>query len=165
MICLLMAAPATMKAQTVKLGHINTQELLEQMPEVTKLRKHLDSMQTSYQQMLKELDDKLQRLIAEASGPDARNWSDLKKNDKRKEIEQLNERLQGVQQDAQHEIQQETERRFTPINDKVKKAIADVAKEGKFTYIFDSTPNGSSLLYSEGGENIGPLVKKKLGLK
>ncbi|MDZ4839153.1 MAG: OmpH family outer membrane protein [Bacteroidota bacterium] len=161
-ICLILSLPSAVQAQT-KFGHVNTQTLLEAMPAVTKLRQHLDSMQTQYATMIKDLDAKLQKLVAEASTPEARNWSDLKKNDKRKEIEQLNDRVQGLQQDAQNEIQAETELKFKPINDLVKKAIADVAKEGKFTYIFDaSSPN---MLYFDGGEDILPLVKKKLNLK
>ena len=45
---------------------------------------------------------------------------------------------------------------------KARAAIEDVAKEGKFTYIFDSSMG--SILYADESENVMTLVKKKLGL-
>lgn len=49
-----------------------------------------------------------------------------------------------------------------PLIDKAKKAIEEVAKENGFTYIIDTS--SGALLYS-GGEDILPLVKKKLNLQ
>jgi len=50
---------------------------------------------------------------------------------------------------------------LAPVYDKVKKAIADVAKENGFTFIF----NKEQLLVSPPGDDILPLVKKKLNIK
>ena len=49
-----------------------------------------------------------------------------------------------------------------PILSKARKAIEEVAKEGKYTYIFDKT--GGTILYANESEDVLPLVKKKLGL-
>jgi hypothetical protein len=38
-----------------------------------------------------------------------------------------------------------------------------VAAEGKFTYIFDTSTG--TVLYSDGGTDIMPLVKAKLGIQ
>ena len=50
---------------------------------------------------------------------------------------------------------------MTPFQDKILQAIQDVAKENGYAYIFDS----KNLLYSEGGDDVSALVKKKLGIK
>ena len=50
-----------------------------------------------------------------------------------------------------------------PIIDRARKAINEVAKEGGYTYIFNASEG--LLLYNEGGENIMPMVKKKLGIE
>ena len=57
-------------------------------------------------------------------------------------------------QDKQLELMQ-------PFQDKILKAIEDVAKENGYAYIFDT----QVLLYSEGGDDVSALVKKKLGIK
>ena len=48
-----------------------------------------------------------------------------------------------------------------PFQDKIQNAINAVAKEHQYTYIFDT----QILLYYDGGDDVTPLVKKKLGLK
>ena len=59
-------------------------------------------------------------------------------------------------------LEQEREKALlTPIIDRAKEAIRDVAKENGYTYIFDSAVGVT--LY-EGGDDVLPLVKKKLGL-
>ena len=49
-----------------------------------------------------------------------------------------------------------------PILTKARNAIEDVAKEERFTYIFDSSMG--SILYVDESENVLSLVRKKLGL-
>ena len=46
---------------------------------------------------------------------------------------------------------------------KQQQAIADVAKENGYSYIFDVS--AGALLYQPDSDDILPLVKKKLGLK
>jgi len=50
-----------------------------------------------------------------------------------------------------------------PIIDKAKKAIDDVAKDGNYTLILDSSVG--VVLYSIDGDDILPAVKKKLGIQ
>ena len=53
------------------------------------------------------------------------------------------------------------QQRIMEFQDKILKAIEDVAKENGYAYIFDT----QVLLYSEGGDDVSALVKKKLGIK
>ncbi|MBO4739992.1 MAG: OmpH family outer membrane protein, partial [Bacteroidales bacterium] len=50
-----------------------------------------------------------------------------------------------------------------PIKDRVEKAIAEVAKENGYSYVFDS--GLGVLLYQDESDNIFELVKKKIGIK
>ena len=89
-------------------------------------------------------------------------YTDLVKQDKIAEIQGLEQRIQAFQQNAQNALQQKEQELLEPILSKARAAIEDVAKEGNFTYIFDSSMG--SILYADESENVMALVKKKLGL-
>lgn len=152
---------ATMAQKTIKLGHINSTELMQIMPgrdsaqailqaEVTELENTLKAMQAEVEQRYNEYMQK------------EGQWSDLIKQTKQKEIQDMTTRVEEFKQNAQQSLQTREQELLQPIIDRAKKAIEDVSQENNFTYIFDA---GIGVLLYEGGENIMPLVKKKLGLK
>ena len=59
-------------------------------------------------------------------------------------------------------MQKKEQELLEPILAKARTAIENVAKEGEFTYIFDSSMG--SILYANESENVMSLVKNKLGL-
>jgi outer membrane protein len=89
--------------------------------------------------------------------------SDLIKQTKTKELQDMQARIEDFRENAQKDYQDREKKLLTPIIDKAKKAIEDVAAENKYSYIFDS--GVGSLLYQDASDDILPLVKKKLGLK
>jgi outer membrane protein len=76
----------------------------------------------------------------------------------------LQARIQDYQVKAEEDIQKKYNELTEPIIKKVQDAINAVAAEGKYTYVFDSTP-GKAVLFSDGGEDILPMVKKNLGIQ
>jgi len=88
--------------------------------------------------------------------------TDIIKNNKIKEITDLEKRITEFQQTAEADLQKKEQSLLQPIIDKAKNAINEVAKEGSFTYILDSSVG--VVLYSVESDDILPLVKKKLGL-
>lgn len=149
-------------AQSKKFGHINSNDLLILMPE----RKEAE---TKIQEEAKKLEQQLTTMTAEYQTKvtdyqtNAATMTDLIKQTKAKEIQDLEQRIQDFQQNAQESLQKKEQELLKPIIDKAKKAIEDVAKEGGYGYVFDSS--AGVLLYSPEGDNILPLVKKKLGLQ
>jgi outer membrane protein len=149
-------------SQSLKLGHINTQELLALMPESdsaqAKLQKSAKSLQDELEQMQIELNKKYQDYQAKMS-----TYSDLIKQTKEAELQDMNQRIQQFQTTAEQDIQKQRTEIFQPVLDKAKKAISEIAKENKFTYIYD-TSTGGLVYWSDESVDILPLVKKKLGL-
>jgi outer membrane protein len=80
---------------------------------------------------------------------------------KRRELGQLYVKVQGWQQQAQQLYQAKQQEVMNPVYEKARKAISDVAKENGYVYVF----NKEQLLASPPGDDILPLVKKKLGIK
>jgi outer membrane protein len=156
-------------AQTnYKFGHIDSQKLLTSLPESEQAQKALEaegkSLQDQMETMQVEYNNKLNDYMTnEKLVPgDSKKWSDIVKADKEKELQDLGKRIQDFQQTAQEQIQKKKEELFKPIIEKVDKAIKEVAKENKFTYVFDVA---SLLYFSEESIDITSMVKTKLIVK
>jgi outer membrane protein len=90
------------------------------------------------------------------------SYTDVIKEDKIREIESIQQRVVEFQKNAQQSLSEKEAELFTPIRDKAMMAIDNVAKEGNYTFIFDS--GSGSFLYAAESENVLSLVKSKLGL-
>lgn len=161
-IVILVAVATLANAQKAsKIGHIDFGKVLELMPgqDTVKvvMEKYVQSLQGELQTMQSELEMKgadYQKNVA--------TMSSIIKSTKEKEITDLQGRIEAFQQSAQQDLQAKQTELVTPFVNKAKQAIKDVAKEGGFAYILNSVED--LVLYSEGGEDVTPLVKKKLGI-
>lgn len=151
-------------AQNFKFGHINSDELIQTMPEY-------DSATVKLEKFRKELVNALELMSVElntkndAYQKESKNLSDIVKQTKEQELIDMNKRIQDFQTNAQTQLQNKQTEVFQPIYAKVDKAIKDVGKENGFFYVFD-VAKGALLYFDETKSiNILPLVKTKLGLK
>lgn len=161
-VLVVMIVSATVFGQkSVKIGHINSNELLSAMPERTKvqgeLEKYANELKGTLETMRKEYELKIQEFQSKQDV-----MTEVIKNSKIKEITDLEKRITEFQQTAEADLQKKEQELLQPIIDKAKEAINAVAKEGSFTYILDSSVG--VVLYSVDSDDILPLVKKKLGL-
>jgi outer membrane protein len=151
-------------AQTLKFGHVNSDELVKAMPEfdsaTAKLEKFRKELVNTIEQLSVELNNK-----NDAYTKDSKNLTEIVRQTKEQEIVDLNRRLQEFQQNAQEQFQNKQVELFQPITAKVDKAIKDVGKENGFIYIFDIS-KGDLLYFDEAkSTNVLALAKAKLGLK
>jgi outer membrane protein len=154
------------KAQSFKFGHINSDELIQSMPEydsaTVKLEKFRKDLVNALELMTVELNTK-----NDAYQKESKNLSDIVKQTKEQELIDMNKRIQDFQTNAQTQLQNKQSEVFQPIVAKVDKAIKDIGKENGFLYVFDISPSKAALLYFDETKsiNVMPLVKTKLGLK
>jgi outer membrane protein len=152
----------TLKAQSPKIGHINMQELIAAMPES-------DSAQAKLQKMAKEMDSNYQQMQVEFNkkyeeyNKTSKELNDLVKSTKEAELQDLSKRMQEFQTSAQQKLQEQNQKFLKPILEKANKAIAEVARENKFTYVLD-TAQGLVVFSGTDAIDVLPLAKKKLGL-
>ncbi len=144
-----------------KFGYIDSSELLSVMPEKKTAETELQDFAKSLESQLSAMQGEYQASVQDYQSNEA-TYTDLVKQDKIAEIQGLEQRIQSFQQNAQNALQQKEQELLEPILSKARTAIEDVAKEGNFTYIFDSSMG--SILYADESENVMALVKKKLGL-
>ncbi|MCK9616465.1 MAG: OmpH family outer membrane protein [Lentimicrobiaceae bacterium] len=156
----------SVSAQTnSKLGHLDFAKLYSLIPGQDSIQK----IYSDYQKTIKDQFDAMQaELESKYNDYQANNatWSAIIKQNKEKEIADLQDRMQAFQQNAQQDLQNKESELTAPLIEKAKKAVRDVAKENGFTYVFNSGDNGVTILYtSDNSEDLMPLVKKKLGIK
>ena len=147
--------------KSIKIGHFSSTELIKKMPEgdsaQTVMKKYMEELQSEAESMQKEY----QRLVTEYQEKEAQ-LSPLLNESKQKEIQSVNQRFQEFQQSAEADIQKKQGELMLAITEKIKTVVAEIAKEGKYTYILEST---GILWYAEDSEDVTPLISKKLNLK
>jgi outer membrane protein len=151
-------------AQTMKFGHINSEELIQALPE-------FDTATVKLEKFRKELINALELMSVELNNKnaayekDSKNYTDIVKQTKEQELIDMNRRIQEFQTNAQTQMQEKQVELFQPVYGKVDKAIKDVGKENGFLYVFDIA-KGTLLYFDETkSTNVMPLAKAKLGLK
>lgn len=160
---LLFALPISLMAQEVKLGHVNSQEILTAMPERADIEKKINELQASWEKELLKMREEYNAKIKEYQEKQATMPESIKQA-RQSEIADIEQRISTFQQQAYSDLQKKQQELFAPVVDKVKKAIEAVGAEGGFLYIFDL--GTQSIVYqSPKAVDITPLVKKKLNVK
>lgn len=153
------------RAQNVKFGHINRNELIQSMPEFDSARVNLEKLNTELQNAAEllqvELNNKYEIYLKES-----KTLTDLVRQTKEQELQDYQRRLTDFQTNASNQLQEKQVALFAPITEKADKAIKDVGKENGYIYIFDTSP-GTQLAYFDETKSTNIMVqaKAKLGLK
>ncbi|MDL2296321.1 OmpH family outer membrane protein [Bacteroidales bacterium OttesenSCG-928-C03] len=147
-------------AQQGKYGHVNSQEILKTMPGVDSIRIGFESFQAEleqvYEEYMTQYNSKVRKFEEEAG-----IMSQTIRQFREKEIMDLEKQIQEFQYSVQGLLEQKQMELTMPFQEKIQNAINAVAEENNFAYIFDT----QILLYSDGGTDVTPMVKKKLGIK
>lgn len=149
-------------AQNLKFGHVNSDELVQALPE-------FDSATVRLENFRKELMNALELMTVEFNNKnetynkEVKTYTDIVRQTKEQELLDMNRRIQEFQGNAQTQYQERQAELFQPIYTKVDKAIKDVGKEQGLVYVFDI----KGLLYFDATKStdILPLAKTKLGVK
>ncbi len=149
-------------ATAQKLGHINLDSLLRSMPESDSARKvgqaHYQQLEAEVESMQKEYQTKVQDYQK-----NEKTMTDLIKNTKQQEIQEIGQRIQAFQGSAQADLQRFNDSITAPIIKKAKDAVKKVAKKGMYKYIFDTS--SGVVLYSEDSDDIYAQVAEELKIQ
>ena len=145
------------------MAYINTMEILSAMPETAKADQVLTAygleMENQIKSMLEEYQNKVQDFEAKQD-----SMSDFMKTTKYNEIVDMQNRIQMFQENAEKEYSNKRAALYTPITEKLQKAIKNVTLEQGYTYMMDIN-SGAIVYIGDDAIDATPLVKRKLGLK
>jgi outer membrane protein len=158
----LMLASASLWAQSnLKIGYIDSQQLIELMPEKDSVEAALMAYQRSLEEQIGAMYLEYQNKVADYTN-NIDGMSDIIKQTKEREIADLETRINEFQQGAEQDFATKQQELYEPLITRAKEAINSVASSNNFTYILDVSMG--TVLYYEAGEDILPLVRAKLGL-
>lgn len=144
-------------------AHINTVEILEAMPETSKAEQELNAYYEELGQQLNSMAEEYRKKVQEYEEQQD-SLSELMKKTKQNEILDMQNRIQAFQENADKEYANKQASLYTPIREKLQKAISAVTREQGYTYMMDIT-SGAIVYIGDDAIDATPLVKKKLGLK
>ncbi|MBQ6549538.1 MAG: OmpH family outer membrane protein [Prevotella sp.] len=145
-----------------KFGHVNTNEIIQAMPEYNKAKTEIDALQQQYEADLKSMQDELQKK-GEAFDKEQATLPENIKQRRQTELQEMYQKIQQSYQDNQQALQKASAEKMQAIQAKVLEAIKSVGQTGGFIYIMEdnSLPYISSTLSTD----VTAQVKAKLGLK
>ena len=158
---LALALALTMIASAQKFGHVDTQALFAQMPEMATIKLQMDTIQSQYENQLAMMQEELQKKAQDYYAQE-KTLADGVKQIRQQELQEMQQRIQLFYQTAEQDIQKRQQELVAPVHEKMSKAIQAVgAKEG-YTYIFDA----AAMVYiAPDAIDVMPAVKKELGIK
>lgn len=155
-----------------KIGHINSETIFAVMPEAKSAQATLEAYNKTKTAEIEKMQTEYQTKYAAAVAKQ-KTLSEANKEAVSKELQTASDELQDLERrikdagvKAQQEFAQKQGALFVPINQKFEAAVKSVAKERGLAYVFDiaAQQNGNNLLFSDGGDDITPLVRTKLGI-
>jgi len=146
-----------------KFGHITSEQLLQAMPEYDTAQAQVQELRQQYDLEIERIQVEINKKIEEFNQNEA-TMSNLIKEAKASEIQEMQVRLQNFAQTAQQDLQQQSMVMIQPVMDKARGAIEEIAKEKGLVYVFDLS-QGNPIYTSEESLDMLPLVKAKLGLQ
>lgn len=149
------------KAQT-KIGYINFEGLVQQMPEFKTVQTQIDTYQKQFIDQLSLMNNELQTKGKEYQAKQA-TMTDAVRTTKQAELQDIQKRMQDLQTSAQQQVDAKSNELFKPLSDKARAAIEAVAKEKGYTYVINSAQ--TQLIVSPATDDLMTAVKAKLALK
>ena len=158
-VTILILSSISVNAQS-KVAHINTQELVEAMPDMKNAKSELEKLAKTYetdiQAMATELQNKIKQYDAESSS------KTQEENGKRlQEVQGMEQSIRQYQAQAQQDLQKKEIELLQPITEKAKDAILKVGNSQGFDYVLDSS-QGQGVIMANGKDLLAD-VKAELG--
>lgn len=147
-------------AQSQKIGYVDSQTIIDMMPESAQIKQDLQAYYTELQAELQAMALEYQNKMRDYEANSA-TMSNILRQSKEKEIVDLQGRIQDFQANAENDLAEKQDELSKPMLDKIKAAIDDVVKAKGLAYVFEKTV---ILSIGDSAIDITPDVKAKLGL-
>ena len=158
---ILMLTPIAVMAQ--KFGHVNTQDIIQAMPEYTKAKNEIDALQKQYEADLKSMQDERQKKSQDYEANE-KTLPDNIKQRRQQELQEMYQKIQQSYQDNQQALAKASQEKMSAITAKVVDAIKQVGDAGGYVYIMELN-GGIPYISNTLSTDVTAQVKTKLGLK
>jgi len=150
-------------AQNLKFGYLNLQEVIYLTAEMDSAIAILERYSADLQETLSSMQNEYYTKVNNYQQMSA-NWTAAVLQAKQQEIQELEQRIQTFQQNAQQEMQQKQQELFRPIMDAANNAVAQVGREGGYTFIFSTSTEVFTYVNESQCTDVTDEVKKALNI-
>ena len=158
---ILMLAPIAAMAQ--KFGHVNSQEVIQAMPEYTKAKTEIEALAQQYEADLKSMQEEMTKKLKDYEA-NAKTLPDNIKQRRETELQEMAQKIRQSYQDNQQALAQAQQEKMQAITIKVIDAIKQVGQAGGYVYIMDNA-GGIAYISTTLSTDVTAQVKAKLGIK
>ncbi|MEQ6123551.1 OmpH family outer membrane protein [Pseudotenacibaculum sp. MALMAid0570] len=148
-------------ANAQKIGHVNLERVVANMPETRALQAEIEKISKTYKDEIDGMGKKFEAKYKKYSAEQNTQTEEVNKQ-RAEEIQGDRNRIVQAEQAAVQDIQQKQQSKLIPILQKAEKAIKDICKAKGLLYILDSSA-GKGVLVADGTDIYNDL-KTKLGL-
>ena len=159
LLAIMIALPMSVFAQ--KFAVINTQELMQAMPEIKTINEQLEAANKKYQDEFSKLQEEFQKKYEEFQALEESTPQTIKER-RMQEMQELEGKIQQFRETAVQDIQRQQQQPMAPVQEKVVKAIQAIGAEGNYTFVFE---NMVPVYVGTDVTDITPTVKTRLGIK
>lgn len=158
---LLTFAFASAQNTHVKLAHYDEAEVIKMMKETETAERTLKSLSDQYEAEMVKMEGEYTRKAAEYQKEQA-SWDETIKKVRMEEIHTIKLKMQNYYDMASKTLADKRNELYIPVYKKIEQAVAEVAKEQGFLYVWDV----KDLKYhSPQAVDITGMIKRKLGIK
>lgn len=161
-LCAICAICGFTTASAQKFGHVNSQEIIQVMPEFAKARTDIEALTKQYEADLKLMQEELQKKSEAYDKEQATLPANIKQR-RETELQEMYQKIQQSYQDNQQALAKEQQEKMQAITSKVLDAIKQVGSAGNYVYIMDIS-SGIPYISTTLSTDVTAEVKKKLGL-
>jgi len=140
-ICILLVIPVIAGAQSLKIGYINSDAIMDQLPEAQEAQRQLDEIVSEWQSELSQMQRTWQQKFEEY---DQRKliMSDQRRAEAERELMELDREIAEFRDDKfgqEGELFYLQEELIRPIQDRIFLAIQEIAESEAYDYVFDQS--------------------------
>jgi outer membrane protein len=165
-VMLLLIAFVIPSSAQMKIGYINSEAIMQQLPEAQDAQKQLDAISTDWQTELTKMQTDLQHRFEDYDKKKL-VMSDKRRAEIEKELQDLERKMvdyRTAKFGANGELFSKQNELMKPVQDKLFKAVKDIADEGGYDYVFDKSST-TLLMYSNEKNDLTSKVLAKLQQK
>lgn len=168
-LCFLLAltcvAAGAAEAQQQKIGYVDTDLLVSQIPEYQSVQQQLSSISQQWRQELDQMQQEIEKLKEDFEAREILYTEEIRKQKEQELNNKIQQRQQYLEQKfgSNGEYFEQQKQLLEPIQRRVFEAISRVAERDGFNFIFDRSQK-TDILFAQESWNLNDEVLLELGI-
>lgn len=160
----LIALPMSVAAQTIKLGHFRSSDVLQSMPEFTEAQNEMNKQSKMHDDEYKRITSEYQKTLEEFVNAQDSLPQNIAER-RQKELQDMAQKVQEYAQFADQDLSQLQKKLMDPIVMKINDAVKAVGDAQGMTYIFDLNSTSIPYVNDKVSVDLTEAIKSKVNTK